>query len=75
VDEDVDVDVDMGTDTGGAGESVKDPLDGIADANAGGRAYSSVHLRAVWSCCMRFLTYSVAIEGTAHSKPLFKNRM
>lgn len=39
-----------------------------AGTDAGDRAYSSVHLRAVRSCCTRFRTYSVAIEGTVRTK-------
>lgn len=42
-------------------------LDGGGDAGGGGtpgRAYSSVQCLALLSCCLLFLTYSVAIEGT-----------
>ena len=40
-------------------------LDGGGDdAEAPGRAYSSVQRLALPSCCFLFLTYSVAIDGT-----------
>jgi len=64
------VDVDVDTDTGSAVESFEnvDVAMGVGvGANVGDRAYSSVHLRAVRSWCTRFLTYSVAIEGTRGS--------
>lgn len=41
--------------------------DGGGDADGGetpGRAYSSVQRLALLSCCLLFLTYSVAIDGT-----------
>lgn len=57
------VDVDVGAVT--RAENVDVDTMGVgAGTNAGDRAYSSVHLRAVRSCCTRFRTYSVAIEGT-----------
>jgi len=43
-------------------------LDAEGDADGGetqGRAYSSVQCFALLSCCFLFLTYSVAIDGTA----------
>ena len=44
-------------------------LEGGGDAEGGGetpgRAYSSVQCLALLSCCFLFLTYSVAIDGTA----------
>jgi len=39
-------------------------LDGGGDAEAPGRAYSSVQCLALLSCCFLLLTYSVAIDGT-----------
>lgn len=59
----VDVDVDVGVGTRVEDVDVDAMGDG-AGTDAGDRAYSSVHLRAVRSCCTRFRRYSVAIEGT-----------
>jgi hypothetical protein len=42
-------------------------LDGGGDVDGGetpGRAYNSVQCLALLSCCLLFLTYSVAIDGT-----------
>lgn len=60
---------------GGGGGALRErlPLAGEAEMGWGagttsgagfGLAYISVHWRALASCCLRFRTYSVAIEGT-----------
>jgi hypothetical protein len=67
----VEVGVRVRAGTGGAEKVVV--IVGVgAGTNAGDLAYSSVHLRAVRSCCTRFLTYSVAMEGTVHTSTLIK---
>lgn len=46
---------------------IEPTLDGgdVGGGETPGRAYSSVQCLALLSCCFLFLTYSVAIDGTA----------
>ena len=48
----------------GAGTAGTDWGAGTTSGGGLGLAYISVHCRALASCCLRLLTYSVAIEGT-----------
>lgn len=63
----MDVDEDVGAGTRAENVDV-DAMGGVgAGTDVGDRAYNSVHLWAVRSCCTRFRIYSVAIEGTRGS--------
>ena len=50
-------------------------LDDGGDAEAPGRAYSSVQRFALPSCCFLFLTYSVAIDGTVDAMTIWYQKL